>query len=49
MKHHHPNLNFNCLNNIYRSLFDVEHFLNCCVEARKVKRTYTLFKQWKRH
>ena len=23
MKHHHPNLNFNCLNNIYRSLYDI--------------------------
>ena len=46
---HHPQINFNCLNNIYRSLNEVENFLNCVCKAKKIKRTYTLFKQWKKN
>ena len=42
-----PRKNFNCLNNIYCSLYDVEKFLNCICKTKKAKKIYTLFKQWK--
>ena len=42
-----PRKNFNCLNNIYCSLHDVENFLNCVCKTKKAKKIYTLFKQWK--
>ena len=46
---YHPKLNFNCLNNIYCSLNEVENFLRCASKAKKIKKTYTLFKQWNKH
>lgn len=45
----HPKINFNCLNNIYCSLNEVEKFLRCVCKTRKAKKAYTLFKQWKRY